>query len=147
GANAWVSSITSYSPGNQESIVDSFSYDSAHRIAVYQQFAYDTSGGYPYTANWSATFALPAGNTAPPTSYTTGLTGYEELHRLTYDGQGRIIMDSSTGPSGWVFHFGYPNNNIAINTYYDGTVANSLLDTLFMSNGNIGSFHIYGPNN
>lgn len=145
-ANSWVSSITSYSPTDQESIVDSFTYDSTHRIASYQQLGYDTSGGIAYTGNWSAIFALPAG-TAPPATYTNDLTGVQEVHQLTYDAQGRILEDSSLGSSGWVIYFSYPNNNIAIDAYYDGTIANSLLDTLFMSNGNISGFHIYGPNN
>ncbi|HTR29052.1 MAG TPA: hypothetical protein VMH27_07265 [Puia sp.] len=147
GANSWVSSITSYSPSDQESIVDSFAYDSAHRLASYQQFGYDTSGGYAYSASWSAIFSLPAGSTAPPATYTNDLTGTQELHQLSYDAQGRIIKDSSLGTSGWVIYFGYPNNNIAFNAYYDGTIANSLLDTLFMSNGNISSYHVYLPNN
>ena len=144
-SNSWLSSVTNYSA--QESIVDSFSYDSSHRLASFMQFGYDTSGGNIQYGNWSAIFSLPAGSSAAPTSYTNNLTGTTELHQLTYDAQGRIIKDSSTGSSGWVIYFGYPNGNIAINAYYDGTVANSLLDTLFMSNGNIGSFHVYGPNN
>jgi hypothetical protein len=143
-SNSWLSSVTNYSA--QESIVDSFSYDSAHRLASFTQFGYDTSGGSPISSSWSAIFSLPAG-TAAPTSYTNDLTGTPEMHQLSYDAQGRIIKDSSLGSSGWVIYFGYPNGNIAINAYYDGTVANSLLDTLFMSNGNIGSFHVYGPNN
>jgi len=144
-SNSWLSSVTNYS--SQESIVDSFSYDSSHRLASFLQFEFDSSGGYPIYGNWSAIFSLPAGSSAAPTSYTNNLTGTTELHQLTYDAQGRIIEDSSTGSSGWVIYFGYPNGNIAINAYYDGTVANSILDTLFMSNGNIGSVHAYGPNN
>lgn len=144
-SNSWLSSVTNYSA--QESIVDSFSYDSSHRLASFMQFEFDSSGGYPISANWSAIFSLPAGSSAAPTSYTNNLTGTTELHLLTYDAQGRILKDSSTGSSGWVIYFGYPNGNIAINAYYDGTVANSILDTLFMSNGNIASMHGYGPNN
>jgi hypothetical protein len=146
-SNAWLSSVTSYSPGSRQSVVDSFSYDSSHRIATYQQFAFDTSSGSPNSANWSAIFSLPADSAAPPATYTNDLSGVQELHQLTYDAQGRILMDSSLGSSGWVIYFGYPNGNIAMNAYYDGTIANSLLDTLFMSGGNIGSFHVYLPNN
>jgi YD repeat-containing protein len=144
-ANSWLSSVTDYSP--QQSIVDSFSYDSSHRIASFMQFEFDSTGGYPIYGNWSAIFALPAGSSAAPTSYTNDLTGTLETHELSYDAQGRITRDSSLGSSGWVIYFGYPNGNIAINAYYDGTIANSILDTLFMSNGNIASVHAYGPNN
>jgi hypothetical protein len=127
--------------------VDSFSYDSSHRVASYQQFEYDTSTGTPNSGNWSAIFSLPAGSSAPPSSYTNNLTGASELHQLTYDAQSRIIKDSSLGSSGWVIYFSYPSNEIAITALLDGTIGNSIVDTLFLSNGNIGSAHIYGPNN
>ena len=112
------------------------------------QFEYDTSTGTPnYAYTWSAIFSLPAGSSAPPSSYTNNLTGTTELHQLTYDAQGRIVKDSSLGSSGWVIYFSYPANEIAITALYDGTIANSIVDTLFLSNGNIGSAHTYGPNN
>jgi len=144
-SNSWLSSVTSWS--SPTSVVDSFSYDSSHRVASYQQFEYDTSTGTPISGNWSAIFSLPAGSSAPPSSYTNNLTGVSELHQLYYDGQGRIVKDSSLGSSGWVIYFSYPANEIAITGFWDGTIANSIVDTLFLSNGNIGSAHIYGPNN
>lgn len=147
-SKGWVSSITSYSPGDRQAIVDSFSYDGTHRVASYQQFEYDTSSGTAYSANWSAIFTLPADTTKPPLTYTNDLSGTMELHELTYDAQNRIIRDSSTGPSGWVIYFGYSGNYIAINAWLNGNgnFEGSLIDTLFMSNGNIGSFRVYGPN-
>jgi hypothetical protein len=144
-SNSWLSSITSWSPGT--AIVDSFSYDSSHRIASFMQFEFDTSTGTPLSGNWSAVFSLPAGASAAPPSYTNNLTGYSELHQLFYDGQGRIIEDSSTGYSGWIIYFSYPNNNIAITALLDGTIANSIVDTLYLSGGNIANVHVYGPNN
>jgi hypothetical protein len=144
-SNAWLSSVTSWS--SPTSIVDSFSYDSSHRVATYMQFEYDTSTGTPSAYTWSAVFSLPAGNSAPPASYTNNLTGTNELHQLYYDGQSRIIKDSSLGSSGWVIYFSYPSNEIAITALYDGTIANSIVDTLFLSGGNIGNVHIYAPNN
>jgi hypothetical protein len=144
-SNAWLSSITSWS--SPTSVVDSFAYDSSHRIASYTQFEYDTSTGTPISGNWSAIFSLPAGGSAPPPSYTNNLSGVSELHQLTYDAQGRIVEDSSLGSSGWVIYFSYPANEIAITALLNGTIGNSIVDTLFLSNGNIGSSHIYGPNN
>jgi hypothetical protein len=144
-SNAWLSSVTSWS--SPTSIVDSFTYDSAYRVASYMQIEYDTSSGTPNAYTWSAVFSLPAGSSAPPSSYTNNLTGTNELHQLTYDAQGRIIKDTSLGSSGWVIYFSYPANEIAITALYEGSIANSIVDTLFLSNGNIGSAHVYGPNN
>lgn len=144
-SNVWLSSVTSWS--SPTSIVDSFSYDSSHRIASYSQFEYDTSYGYPVAYNWAAVFSLTGSSSAPPASYTNNLTGANEVHQLSYDAQGRIIKDTSLGSSGWVIYFSYPGGNIAITALYDGTIGNSLIDTLYMSNGDIGSLHIYGPNN
>jgi hypothetical protein len=127
--------------------VDSFSYDSSHRIASFMQFEFDTSTGTPLSGNWSAVFSLPGGASAVPPSYTNNLTGNSELHQLFYDGQGRIIEDSSTGVSGWIIYFSYPNNNIAITALLNGTIGNSIVDTLYLSGANIGNVHVYGPNN
>jgi hypothetical protein len=144
-SNSWLSSITSWSPGS--SIVDSFTYDSSHRVASFLQFENDTTSGNIATGNWSAVFSLPAASSAPPTTYTNTLTGTSELHQLLYDGQGRIIEDSSTGTSGWIIYFSYPGNNIAITALFDGTIADGFVDTLFPSGGNISNVHVYGPNN
>jgi hypothetical protein len=144
-SNSWLSSVTSWS--SPTSVVDSFAYDSSHRIASYMQFEYDTSTGTPTSAGWSAVFSLPAGSSAPPSSYMNNLTGSNELHQLYYDAQGRIVKDSSLGSSGWVIYFSYPANEIAITALYDGTIANSIVDTLFLNGGNAGNVHIYGPNN
>jgi hypothetical protein len=144
-SNSWLSSATNYSL--RQSIVDSFSYDSSHRLAGFQQLLHDTSSiGGVTSYSWSANFALPAGSSDPPLTYSTDLTGSEELHQLSYDGQGRIIKDSSTGSSGYVTYFSYPDGNIAITNLYDGTIRDAILDTLFMSSGNISGYRIYGPN-
>lgn len=144
-ANYWLSSVTSWS--SPTSIVDSLTYDSSHRVATFIQLEFDTSSGSPLEYGWSATFSLTAAGSAPPTSYTTNLSGIDEFHQLTYDAQGRIIKDSSLGSSGWVNYFSYPAGEIAITALYDGTIANSVIDTLYISGGNINSFRIYGPNN
>ncbi len=145
-ANAWVSSIQLYAPGTEERFVDSFTFDGSHRIATYQQFHYDSTYGYPQFATWSAIFSLPAGGSKPPAGYTNDMTGTPESHQLSYDAQGRITEDSSTGASGWVIYFGYPAGKISINAFFNGNVSNSILDTLTMSNGNMVSEVIYQPN-
>jgi YD repeat-containing protein len=146
GSNtSYLSSVTLVSP--QTMVVDSFAYDSSHRVASFTQTTFDTTSGSPVTGSWSAVFALAAGSSAPPQTYTNNLTGVTETHQLTYDGQGRIIKDTSLGASGWVIYFSYPNSNINITALYDGTVANSIADTLTISNGNIGTAQYYAPNN
>jgi hypothetical protein len=145
--NGWVSSISLYSPEFEERIIDSFIYDSSHRISTYRQLSYDSIYGYPQFATWSAIFSLPAGGKKPPDSYKSDRTGTQELHQLIYKAQGRITRDSSLGNSGWVIYFGYPSGKIAINAFFNGKVSNSTLDTLTLSNGNITGELIYQPNN
>jgi hypothetical protein len=147
-SNAWLSSMSSYS--SKSRIVDSFSYDSAHRIARLAQYVFDSTRGYPLLYGFTVDFALPAGSGSAPTSYTyknIPASGAADLHLLSYDGQGRIIKDASTSSTHFVTNFSYPNNNIASTTLFDGTPLNRQIDTLFMNNGNIGTEHIYLPNN
>jgi YD repeat-containing protein len=146
GSNSsYLSSVTVVTP--QKVVIDSFAYDSSHRLASFIQTTFDTTSGSPVTGSWSAVFALSAGSSAPPQTYTNNLTGVTETHQLIYDGQGRIIKDTSLGGSGWVIYFSYPNSNINITALYDGTVANSIADTMTISNGNIGTAQYYAPNN
>lgn len=141
----YLSSVTNYSP--QQRIVDSFTYDSSHRLARFAQYAYDSTTGNPRFAFWTADFALPANGSAAPTSYTYTANGKQDMHILSYDGQGRITKDTSLSGSGFVTYYSYPNNNIATTVLFDGTPLNNQVDTLFISNGNIGAYHIYFPNN
>lgn len=143
----YLSSVTDYSP--QSRIIDSFTYDSSHRIARFAQYSYDTTSGSPVFYYWTADFTLPANGSAP-SSYTYNYRAagiINDVHPLSYDGQGRIIKDSSLSGSGFVTHYSYPNNNIASTVLFDGTPLNNQVDTLFMTNGNIGSERDYFPNN
>ena len=69
-SNAWLSSVTSWS--SPTSFVDSFAYDSSHRVASYMQFEYDTSSGTPNAYTWSAVFLPPLG---------AAVFVYEQSHR------------------------------------------------------------------
>lgn len=141
----YLSSVINYSPHRR--IVDSFTYDSSHRVARFAQYAYDSSTGTPAFASLTADFALPANGSAPPTSYTYTANGNQDMHILSYDGQGRITKDTSLSGKGFVTYYSYPNNNIATTVLFDRTPFNNQIDTLFISNGNIGGYHIYFPNN
>lgn len=143
-SDVWLSSVSAIAP--QTRAVDSFSYDSAHRVLKFAQYKWDTSGGSPAAGSEIATFALPAGASAPPSSYTLTYNGNTDPHVLTYDGQGRISKDTSLSGSGFVVYFSYPNGNIATTVLFDGSPLNNQIDTLFMSNGNISAAHIYLPN-
>ena len=139
----YVSSAVSITSGSR--LVDSFSYDSAHRLTAFYQLKYDTVGGIAAKANTSVIFALPGGS-APATGYTyTSSTG-TQLHTLTYDNQGRVIKDTCSG-TGYVASFSYPNSNIAIKVLFDGKPMDNQIDTLFMSSGNISKANTWMPNN
>lgn len=141
----YLSSVVTWS--GQQILVDSFSYDGSHRLARYGQYVYSAGSTTP-DQGWSATFALP-GNDAPPTAYTyTTLDnpGAQDLHQLSYDGNGRIIKDTSLSGTGFVAYYTYPSNAIATTVYFDFDVRDHQVDTLFMSNGNISKEKVYYPN-
>jgi hypothetical protein len=141
----YLSSVTNVSP--QQKVVDSFTYDSSHRLARFAQYAYDSTSGTPQASYWTADFALPANGSAAPASYTFTINSTQDIHTLSYDGQGRITKDTSLSGSGFVTYYSYPNNNIATTVLFDGTPLNNQIDTLFISNGNVSSSHTYLPNN
>lgn len=142
----YVSSATSYSAGTR--IVDSFDYDSAHRITQFIQTKYDTTTGTPISVVASTQFTLASG-TNPPTGYTYTIGGNTVLHTLTYDNQGRIIKDSCP-TTGYAAYFSYPSGNIAATILFTGaanSATNNEIDTLFMSSGNAATINTWMPNN
>ena len=139
----YLSSATTYSAGT--TVVDSFSYDSSNRVSQFSQFEYDTLGGTPALKTWSANFALTAGTTTPPASYTYTTGGISQTHSLSYDGQGRISKDTCTS-TGYVAYYSYPNGNIATTVLFNGSESNNQIDTIFVSNGNVSAVHSYVSN-
>src|SRR6185437_1992430 len=142
--NAWLSSVVSLQP--QTRVVDSFYYDSSHRITGFHQYEYDSSQGYPAFGEWTVQFAYPAGTASQPSSYLYVAGFSPDIHALTYDAQGRITRDTSVSGTGYVAHYSYPNGNIATTVLFDGTNANNQIDTMFLSNGNVSTLRIYYPN-
>jgi len=139
----YLSSATSVTAGTR--IVDSFDYDSAHRITQLIQTKYDTSTGTAITTVASTQFALAAG-TNPPTGYTYTIGGNAVIHTLTYDNQGRILKDTCP-TTGFVTYYSYPGGNIAATTLFDGTAMNNQIDTLYLSGGNVATANTWMPNN
>ena len=141
--NAWLSSVVSRQP--QTRVIDSFYYDSSHRITGFSQFQYDSSQGSPTFGAWSVRFAY-AGTASQPSSYLYVYGSAADIHALSYDAQGRITRDTSVSGTGYVARYSYPGGNLATTVLFDGTPMNNQIDTLFLSNGNIASLHIYYPN-
>jgi hypothetical protein len=138
----YLSSATSLTTGTR--VVDSFQYDSAHRISQFIQTKYDTSTGTPVLTVASTQFALAAGTT-PPTGYLYAINGNTLVHTLSYDNQSRIIKDTCP-TTGYVAYFSYPNGNIAATILFGGSVTNNQIDTLYMSGGNVATANTWASN-
>jgi len=143
GSGYYVSSATSITAGTK--IVDSFDYDSAHRLTQFIQTKYDTSTGTPVLTVASTQFTLAAGTT-PPTGYVYSINGNTLVHTLSYDNQSRIIKDTCP-TTGFVAYFTYPNGNIATTVLFDGTAIDNQIDTLYISGGNVATANTWLPNN
>lgn len=141
--NAWLSSVVSLQP--QTRVIDSFYYDSSHRLTLFSQYAYDSSQGSPAFGTWSVQFAY-SGTVSQPTSYLYVIASTADIHALSYDAQGRITRDTSVSGTGYVAHYSYPGGNVATTVLFDGTPMNNQIDTMFLSSGNVTTLHIYYPN-
>ena len=142
----YLSSAVSVSAGSR--IVDSFDYDSAHRITQFIQTKYDTTTGTATKAVASTQFTLTSG-TNPPTGYVFSVNGNAVTHTLTYDNQGRVSKDTCP-TTGYVAYFSYPSGNIAATILFTGqanAASNNEIDTLYMSNGNAATINTWAPNN
>jgi hypothetical protein len=124
--------------------VDSFDYDSSHRITQFIQNKYDTTTGTPELTVASTQFSLAAG-TNPPTGYVYSINGNAVVHTLTYDNQNRIIKDTCP-VTGYVAIYSYPNGNIATTVLFNGTAMDNQIDTLYISGGNVATADTWQPN-
>jgi hypothetical protein len=144
--STYLSSVVSYSP--QSRTVDSFAYDSLHRLSQFSQYIYDTTSGAALYDAQTAHFVYQ-GTATIPTTYTASDTthgNFGDLHLLSFDGQNRIAKDTSLSGSGFVTYYSYPNNNSAATVLFEGTLQNNQIDTLFLSNGNVSEERIYTSN-
>lgn len=142
----YLSAAISYAP--QQQIIDAFYYDSLHRLDTFSQTIYDTTSGTPEYNVWMVQFLYQGNQTWPSwyNYYDVPLGGYGDYHLLSYDQENRITRDTSLSGSGYVTYFSYPGNNLAANTLFEGIPDDNLIDTLYMSGGNIGTEVIYLPN-
>lgn len=141
---SYVSSVIAIS--EQSRNIDSFRYDTAHRLDSFMMFTYDTTAGNPQFNNITLRFIYNGSNNYPSYYYqydsAYGNTG-GDYHVLSYDAQNRITKDTSLSGSGYVAWYSYPNNNLAATVLWEGTLQDNWMDTLYMANGNIGSEVIY----
>jgi hypothetical protein len=139
--NSYLSSVRSLEPGVVT--IDSFTYDAQHKVARYEQFDEEDGQEYHFTAEFSFT----GSNTLPDSYVATVNGGTADTHQLTFDGQGRIIKDTSLSGSHFVTYFIYSGNYIIGSTLFDGTLNNALIDTLTIKDGNITGERVWVADN
>ncbi|MBN9379831.1 MAG: hypothetical protein J0H74_03635 [Chitinophagaceae bacterium] len=122
-------------------LIDSFAYDAQHRVATFRQIA--TNGTDSGTMTSVFNFS---GNTPLPDSYVyTQNDGTPETHVLTFDGQGRIIKDTSAGVSKFVTYYTYAGDNIICRIFFAGDLSSdAFVDTLIVKGGNMTGAKVWG---
>lgn len=142
--------LSSIRDGKSSQLLDSFTYDNSNRLTKISISYGDTTGivigsirinGTPQES--TVTFSY-AGNNTVPASYTVVNSSDQKthLHQLSYDGQNRIIKDSALDNSGFVSTWSYPNGNI-VSSIKSGINGGEILDTLYLTNGNVTAQHMY----
>ena len=130
-----------------ERFVDSFYYDTLHRINTFIQSMYDTpTVGSPYVSTWSVQFIYQGSNTWPSTyNFYPLYHRYGGSHLLSYDADDRMIKDTCLNGTGVANYFSYPNNSIVITGVNGGPPSTSFANTFFISNGNVSCVAPYAP--
>jgi hypothetical protein len=142
----YLSSVRTIGPQTQ--IIDSFIYDSNHNVALLTEYVFDTSGGSPVSDSIRVVFNFSTNSLPQSYTFTDYAVGnINDVHQLFYDGQNRIVEDTSMSGSGFVNHFSYPANSIASILLFDATSGNNQVDSLLLANENISHEVIYYPNN
>ena len=137
--------------------VRNFSYDQNQQLGAVYTHTYDTSGGQAYLDSSLITYPSSSATT-PPASYdiiwmigsVNPSQTATEHHLLYYDGQERIIKDSTSSktnisnanPNLFTIYFGYNNSTIVAQSSYPdpnhpGFSLMNALDTFSLFNGNL----------
>lgn len=142
---AYLSSARFFTPRMQ--VVDSFHIDFNKRIIQYTQYKYDTTSGSPAVDSILVSFTYSGGHTGPD-SYMLSRpsVGFSETHQLSYDGQNRLLKDTTVNGSGNFALFSYPGTDQACNFNYGNSPGTIKSDTLFITNGNVSSLRVYVAN-
>src|SRR5450432_3416602 len=166
GQSGLVSSNTSYFPSAQGKTVTNLQYNTGQQITHFSWYDYDTSGGVANQDSVGYDFTINATTNLPSSYIMTGWesslsNSYAETHDLFYDGQGRLIKDTTiTGQSNpgdsAANYFGYSTNRIIVREYsmyaYDTVNLTTgwgctTVDTINLVNGNIVDQEEYDQNN
>jgi hypothetical protein len=144
-SSSYLSSLVNL--GTQQRTVDSFYYDTRHRLDTFSQTIYDTTSGIPQYNTWTVQFLYQGDDTRPSyyNYFDIPLGGFGDYHLLSYDASSRITKDTSFSGSGFVTYYSYPNNNIAGTTLFEGTAETNLMDTLYIQNDNLVREVVYIP--
>jgi hypothetical protein len=129
-------------------IVDSFNYDTLHRINTYIESDYDSSQFGPELSTWNIQFIYQGSNSWPSSyNYSDGgsIGGPYGSHLLSYDAEHRIMRDSCLNGSGDYTDFSYTNNSIVITFFDGGTILPASVNTYFISNGNVSKETLASP--
>jgi len=118
-------------PGNHAYYVDSFVRDANNRLVKLVRSYADTITSPPqFASEFSFTYS---GNDSLPISYN--ITPNNDLHKLRYDGQMRIVMDSSTLIRN-TFYFSYSSSGTIIYQDLPPNIGH-YIDTVVLTNENI----------
>lgn len=128
--------------GDDEITVDSFIYDAHHQVALFEQYKVDLQNNISDTI-WTS-FTGTAGHLPDHYTRIAASSGWPDEHQLTYDGQGRIIKDTSLSGSNFVTHYSYSGNYIVCRILFEGTDYDSHIDTLVMKDGNMTGIKVWG---
>jgi len=117
-------------------LVDSFSYDDKKRVATFGQYGYPADGSD--SGKMTAAFNFSGNNTLPDSYVYTLNDDPSVLHALTFDGQGRITKDTSTGADHFVAYYTYSGNYIISRIFADGDLSSeAYADTMIVTDGNM----------
>lgn len=118
-------------PGNHTFVIDSFVMDENNRLAKYVRISIDSTMSTVNTYTSAYLFSY-VGSDSLPMSYTTN---NNDVHKLQYDRQKRIIMDSSTLIRN-TFYFSYPSAGTILYQDLPPNIGH-YIDTVKINNGNI----------
>jgi len=139
--DSYLSSVRIITPNSL--LIDSFTYNDQNKVARFEQIATDGTD----TATVTVDFHFSGSNPLPDT-YSANLNGSSvEPHQLTYDGQGGITKETSTGGSHLVTYYSYSGNYVICKVLFDGTVNNAQFDTLVVTGGNITGEKVWNVDN
>lgn len=130
---------------NRSLVIDSFSYDSQHRITSFVQHKYDSNGVSVIQARLEAAFQYNM-NESIPTSYLFRNMSETENHSLTYDSQNRIIKDTALNGTMNVIYYSYSDGVISSVFLFGGRFLERQLDSIFLSNNNVFNERFYYSN-